>query len=62
MKEVNKEENLENEKPKRKRISKSEETNKLEDIVEEAPKKIVLKDKKKILGVLTEWRLSGKLY
>jgi len=48
MKEVNKEENLENEKPKRKRISKSEETNKLEDIVEEAPKKIVLKDKKKI--------------
>ncbi len=48
MKEVNKEENLENEKPKRKRISKPEETNKLEDVVEEAPKKIVLKEKKKI--------------
>lgn len=48
MKEVNKEENLENEKPKRKRISKPEETNKSEDIVEEAPKKIVLKEKKKI--------------
>lgn len=48
MKEVNKEENLENEKPKRKRISKvvEEEANKV-DAAEEAPKKIVLKEKRK---------------
>lgn len=52
MKEVNKEENLENEKPKRKRISKvEEEETKLVDVAEEAPKKIVLKEKKKIKEV-----------
>jgi|694.fasta_scaffold21682_5 transcription termination factor Rho len=55
MKEVNKEENLENEKPKRKRISKvEEEETKLADVAdvaEEAPKKIVLKQKKKIKEV-----------
>lgn len=52
MKEVNKEENLENEKPKRKRISKvEEEETKLADVAEEAPKKIVLKEKKKIKEV-----------
>jgi hypothetical protein len=51
MKEVNKEENLENEKPKRKRISKVEEETKLADVAEEAPKKIVLKEKKKTKDV-----------
>lgn len=48
MKEVNKEENLENEKPKRKRLAKvSEDITPPIDAVEEAPKKIVLKEKKK---------------
>jgi hypothetical protein len=48
MKEVNKEENLENEKPKRRRLAKvSEDITPPIDAVEEAPKKIVLKEKKK---------------